>query len=341
MLSYRPQSSRGFSLIEILLVMVIISIFLYAMIGYMQQKAETQRVTRTGWQMQQILNAGLAYYVENGQWPSQLSALEGKYLPSTPLTNSWGQPYQIYRYPVTTTNPRLFYVYTTVAGAAGSTSAATAARRIAGLLPLSYVSARPGVSGLPPAQGAANDCDKGNCMVVGMVNIPSQNINRATAVNFAGVYRHGSCVPVPRCAMDSTDTFLKPQIFVVPISVKGTGFWGATLAPDREVYPLVGFTAYALGDNGNATPTGKSPPLCKDDIGKPDPDPCRLENLHNDANTSAYWRVCLQMVSQSRDSNKQYGSSAWMKQTAMMAITRCAPRNEAAGSVFSDGNASN
>src|SRR5437867_3685275 len=75
-------------------------------------------------QMQQVLNAGLSYYVVNGTWPTQMSDLQGTYLPpaSVPFVNPWGNDYLIATSPTT----QLFYVYTQIntvsSGAANSTA---------------------------------------------------------------------------------------------------------------------------------------------------------------------------------------------------------------------------
>src|SRR5580704_3955793 len=65
----KRQAKKGFTLIEMLLVLVIVSSLIYMLFGYVQQKTMQMRIDRTSLQMQQILNAGLSYYVGNGKWP--------------------------------------------------------------------------------------------------------------------------------------------------------------------------------------------------------------------------------------------------------------------------------
>lgn len=324
------NSQSGFTLIEVLLVMVIISIIIYAGVNYVQQQAQSNRIARTSAQMQQILNAGLAYYVDNGKWPTQMSDLQTKYLPAIAITNSWGQPYNIYSYPVNTTDPRLFYVYTEITTAEPTSATGSAvANAIAGLLPLSYVSSD---SGTPP--DPAVGCTTGNCNVVAMVNIPGQNLNNANAVNFAGIYHHGACVPVPSCPVDATNTLMTPQIMVVPVSVSGLNdSSGSTTS--MNVYPISSFTAYARG-NGDP-PTDKSPPSCDNSTINLD---CSASAV-NDANAAAYWRVCLQVVTEKGDVQVPTRSDTWGQYVTLMAVTRCAPNNEAAGSTFDAFNSTN
>lgn len=323
---------KGFTLIELLLVMVIISVIIYASISYVQQQAESTRIARTSAQMQQILNAGLAYYIDNGSWPTpnSISTLQPKYLPSSSIVNPWGQPYQIFSYAVTATNPRLFYVYTTIPVAnANSASAAAAATAIAGLLPFGYTSK---AAGNPPV---AQACTKGNCVAVAAVNIPGQNLNNATAVNFAGLYHHGGCVPVPSCPVDAAGVQMVPQIMVVPASVSGVKDPDST-----NVYPISSFTAYATSNRGAAFPTDKSPPACDKSTSLLTPI-CQIDPV-NDQGTAAYWRVCLQIVTAAGDVQVPTRSNdRWGQYITLLAITRCAPVTEAAGSAWSIYNSTN
>src|SRR5258708_34066525 len=75
---------KGFTLVEMLLVATIISLIIYAGFSYFQQRTLQMTINRTSMQMQQILNAGLAYYVANSTWPvaavstaTNLSTLQG------------------------------------------------------------------------------------------------------------------------------------------------------------------------------------------------------------------------------------------------------------------------
>src|SRR5690348_9067739 len=114
---------RGFSLVELLLVMVIVSFLTVMGVGYLNQKTEIMRVDRTVLQMQNILNAGLAYYVANNAWPGTAGTayatnvatnplLTGNFFPGV-FISPWGQPYN-YTVPTAalyTMPPNTFVVY--------------------------------------------------------------------------------------------------------------------------------------------------------------------------------------------------------------------------------------
>src|SRR3990167_6114393 len=66
----------GVTLLELLLVTAIVGTIIFLSIGYVQQKALQMRMDRMVVQTQQLLNAGLAYYVDKGKWPSYEGAPE-------------------------------------------------------------------------------------------------------------------------------------------------------------------------------------------------------------------------------------------------------------------------
>jgi prepilin-type N-terminal cleavage/methylation domain-containing protein len=306
----KQNKEKGFTLIELLLVMVIISIIIYASIGYIQQKLQQMRIDRTSTQMQQILNAGLAYYVANGSWPTALTDLQGTYLPpsSVKLVNPWGNSYQI------SSTAQLFYVWTQTTTVTTS-SASAAANVIAGTLPLAYTSP---TAGTPPPAGTS--CTTQNsCYVVASVNIPGQNLNNARAVNFAGLYHHGACVPVPSCPVDANGNTMSPQIFVVPVSVSGLNDTNSGSPANQNVYPISSFTAYATSPatNPNAC-TGGTQVSC---------------SPINPVAGATYWRVCLQVVTE-KGTVSSNTSANWGQYVTLMAITRCAISNEPSGSGF-------
>lgn len=317
---------EGFTLIEMLLVLVIASMIIYLALGYIQQKTLTTRMDRTSLQMQQILNAGLSYYVANGKWPANIDCLEGtgdatciQYIPKD-LTSPWGDKYKVL------SKNALFYVYAQITSASASGSAAATANTIAGTLPLAYTTS---TTPNPPSAGTACATASTSCYVVASVNIPGQNLNNATAVNFAGLYKHGGCVPVPRCPVDANGNTMTPEIMVVPVSVSGVND-----ANSSQVYPISSFTAYAKG------PPSANPPAC-DNYGPPVA--CDAANAPS-SYTPTYWRACLQVVTEKGDvAETNVGGLAmpnpptafpWGGNVTLMAITRCAIKNEPSGSPF-------
>lgn len=339
----RKKHLQGVTLIEILLVLVIVSAVIWGSISFLQQRALQTRIDRTAIQMQQILNAGLAYYVINGYWPPAASAPAGPldclkglnptfspapsplpscntiYLPDSLLNNSWGNPYQI------ANTGSLFYVYSEISSSTASPtpsgSALAVASTIAGILPLSYVTTE--TATIPPvAGGTIPPCTNTDtsCMVVASVNIPGQSLNNARGVNFAGLYHHGGCVPVPVCPTSSTSpTTLRPQIMIVPVSVSGVNTTNT-----NDVYPISSFTAYAKG------PPNATPPACDGTYATAKP--CSPVNAISGA---TYWRACLQVMTTKGnvgETNLGTGAQEWGSKVTLMAITRCAPSGEPAGS---------
>lgn len=326
---------KGFTLIEMLLVMVIISILLYASINYVQQRAQQQRIDRTSAQMQQILNAGLSYYISNGTWPTDINTLQQQgYLTSGTLSNGWGEAFVVGQSsapPQGTfgTPPPMFFVWTAVTqDSASSGTAAANANAIAGNLPFAYSTSASASGSTPPAGPggsgySACEASTKKCYVVAMVNIPGQNLNNARAMNYAGVYHHGACVPVPQCPVDTTGQTMKPQIMVVPVSVSGVN----DPTNKQNVYPISSFTAFA-------TEPGQNPPACP---GGEQVD-CGVQGTA----ANAYWRVCLQVITELGNvnvTNTNTGSKAWGQYATLAAFTRCEVNQEAAGSpltVFSN-----
>lgn len=309
----RRFNSKGFTLVEVMLVLVIVAMAMYGAIRLVTQRAEQARIDRSSLQMQQILNAGLAYYLQNGYWPDSVSCLQGgssctvTYLPSS-FNSPWSaNPYSAgpctsTNFPNGPNNPAMFCVSVDTVGAINGQATANI---LAGTLPLATV------TGLN---------------VTAYVNIPGQNLNNARAVNFAGLYHHGGCVPVPSCPVDpQTGITMIPQIMVVPVQVSGLN--DPITGPNPNVYPISSFTAYATG-NANP-PTSTSPPLCTGQT-------ALSMACTPEANVSAYWRVCMQIVTEKGDvATTNPGMDYWGHYVTMLAITRCAVNNEPAGSTFS------
>ncbi|MBX3708392.1 MAG: type II secretion system protein [Gammaproteobacteria bacterium] len=304
---------KGFTLIEMLLVLVIISLIIYASIGYIQQRTLRMQYDRTSTQMQQILNAGLSFYIFNGRWPDNLDELSGipsgpVYIPSG-LRNPWGNNYEI------ASTAQILYVYSRI-NFVTARGAYAATNVIAGMLPLAYTSND--VGGSPPNAGSPCTVTDTRCSIVSGVNIPGYNLSNAPAVNFAGIYHHGGCVPVPECPVDPrTGNTMTPQIMVAPVQVAGTSDGGApTTTP--TVYPISSFGAYATGPGGvSAQPAQCSSGgtlTCAIDADK------------------RYWRVCISVVTGKGEITST--APGWGENQTLLAITRCSIANEPAGSPF-------
>src|SRR5579883_142971 len=342
------QNKTGFTLVEMMLVLVIVSILIVMGINYTQQQVLTSKIDKTVADMQQILNGALAYYVANGTWPCATATASSPnscpinypttFMPTGTLTtNPWGTALTspVASGYIISDSVSTFYVMVQLPTNMSNLSAV--AQIIAGKLPVSYLASDFGP--MPPTQ--ISGCTTGKpCYVVSSVNIPAQNLNNAGNVTYAGLYHSGACVPQPSCPVDQQGNTMTPQIMVVPDSVSGvydaptgsncssTNLSGCT----ANVYPISSFTAYATQPS---TTTGAVGPVSCD--GKQPVESCSSDSTGNVINdpvfTNLYWRVCLGVVTEKgtiTPANNQQGQL----QGTIMAITRCAPKNEKTGSGF-------
>lgn len=316
------RKALGITLIELLLVASVIGMIMVMMVGFIQQKNEELRRNRTSMQMQTILNAAMSFYIGNGKWPlpAWQDSFAVDYLRPKPppgWINPWGEIFGI------NNDTKYFYVCTDV-------KTQTNASIIAGTLPGGYVSSTG--CGEPNTVPTAGTCvaDK-PCYAIGAVNIPGQNLNNATAVNFAGVYNPGACVPAPECPVDKDGNTMTPQIFVIPTSVSGENESG-------NYYPINSFTAYAMGQvSNNAQPESKDKVASCKDI---DPIAARAclgssQSAYDLDSKYNYWRVCLQISTEKGIVQMGSGNNdTWGKDVSVMAFTRCQSSKEYTGTAF-------
>lgn len=318
---------KGFTLLETMLVLAIMGGMLVLAINYGSRQLAQHRRDKTALQVQQILNAGLAYYTSYGAWPggacafasnstsnstvwSNLSSLTtAGYLPSGLSVNSFGYGFSITCDSIT---GNVFYVITRLNNRAN-------ALVVAGELPVAYLSDQ---YGNPNSTGT---------YVTSQVTTPGQNLNNARSVNFSGIYHHGACVPVPSCpgynpttnACTSGTNCMTPQIMVAPVSASGVNDTNST-----NIYPIASFTTYAYGPS-------KMPMDCQTGAVAT---ACALGSNGIANPSGVYWRVCLQVITQKGSvaaTNTGTGANMWSKNASMMVITRCTPPNEPYGSDFS------
>jgi prepilin-type N-terminal cleavage/methylation domain-containing protein len=310
----RMQKAKfyGFTLVEMLLVMTIVGAMLVASVKYSKQRTMAISVDRTSMQMQQILNAGLSYYVNNGKWPADLTALQPTYIPAN-MISPYGTAYTVDG----TTNPVLFSVQTILPAALAGGS--QIAQIIAGKLPYGQTGTASGPVLPPPAPPPTV-----SAVVRGQVNIPGQNLNNLGNVSFAGIYKNGACVPAPSCPVSPSGAATTPQVFVVPASVSGMNDAAST-----NSYPLTSFTAFAT------TLTDVSaggPPGCNNSTTAPVATTCYKDTWGGTPiTTGKYWRVCLAAVTSK-------GRVVWDATTGqygtVMVVTRCGINTENTGSSF-------
>ncbi len=150
-LKFNKQKMGGFSLLELTVVLIIMTILLSAVIpqfinGYLEKAAN-----KTALDISAIQEAGRAFYISNNHWPSNIAELQsGNFLPGSwdainPFGNSSGNPSN-YSYNFSS-NSSLLTVNTTVP--------LSALPIIQNLLPVTYVTGNIIYSSVP-VPGASN-----------------------------------------------------------------------------------------------------------------------------------------------------------------------------------------
>ncbi len=346
---YSRCKVKGFSLLEVLLVLAIMATIMVAIIGYTSQKSDEMRRDRVIMQIEQFLNAGLAYYTNFGSWPTTLTDLQGNFLPSGTIKNPWGQSFLVGSNAGGTsgTSGSTGGGSSSTGGGSGSTGggstnsgagsqfsvcttivgrqAYAAATVVAGRLPIA-LAVDGAASSCPATSITACTSSSTACTVVSSVTIPGQNLNNARSINFAGLYHNGACVAAPICPLN-----MVPTIMVSPVSVSGMN------DNDTAIYPISSFTAYAIGtDKTSSSPPGADPYDCNGGSRVT----CGLPS------TGTYWRVCIRIITQkglvaaNTSDPANPGNPNWAEHAGIiLALTRCMPANEpsipeASGSPF-------
>jgi general secretion pathway protein G len=323
----------GFTLIEMLLILVIVSVMLYMGASYMQQKIRAERIDRIVAQMQQIVGAGMAYYVDKNDWPgtpnmwTSTSVLQnGGYLPPGTIRNPWG-----YDYVIGVNSSRQFLTVLTLV--APGLLGRTTSKIIASKLPNTKVCAAYSTESGNCITACGNS---GDCYLAVVIPFPGQNLNNATGANYVGIMHSGACVKAPTCPNSS----MEPIIMVTPSSVIGvadqpgggsnctaTNLAGCTI----NSYPITGYMGYAtaltapLNQNGIPAPTAcgatSGTQLCEAD---PTVAPVKyVAGYLGDR----YWRVCIGVdTSNGRvyPTNNPWGQLMG----TVLVFTRCAPLTE-------------
>ncbi len=90
----RPIVSLGFSLLELLLVIVIIAGIASFGFATFREYANNARIKQTAEQIQTLEQAAAAYFVDSGSWPASCNdPTFSSYLPNANLTNPFGSAY--------------------------------------------------------------------------------------------------------------------------------------------------------------------------------------------------------------------------------------------------------
>lgn len=302
------KNEKGVSLIEMLLVLVVLGMILVMINNYYQTSIQQQKYDRASVDIQQILSAASSYYMLMNKWPSTLACLDGvggsectvKFLSGMAAKkNPWGQPYSISSAGVNLP----FYVHTLIGGRTLA-SARAQRRTMIGIVPMGAVG-----TGAPQVLFGQTYLP-----FDASINTPAKALwNNRGQLNFAGIYHHGGCVPVPQCPPNTT-----PQVFVVPTQIVGAGNSSGNYAMD-----ISNFSSYATGPAApNAVPNcyslGGIGPACVDG---------------GSSTAAQYWRVCASVLTPAGYAD-DINPNSWGQAQALMAVTRCSPNVEKTGSGF-------
>lgn len=134
------KSCKAFTLIEMMLVIFIIGVLAVLGLSFYERQTFAKKIQQTSLEMQQILQAASAFYIDNNCWPSstgsncsqcsQTAPSFTQYLPTGISTNAFGNdPSYTYSYHPEQTNCKKFQVLS------GSLPSNAAAQRLAALLP--------------------------------------------------------------------------------------------------------------------------------------------------------------------------------------------------------------
>lgn len=332
------KNQSGFTLIEMLLFTVGLAVVLVAVIGYNISQTAQARREKAALQMQQIANAALSYYVNNGNWPLKNTQCNTTYTEKIagsadpaydatqplvaslyifPRNSAFGSPFIVW---CDKNNSNAFYISI-------SSSNASDVNVLTGMF--------------------ANTTTSGLSTVM-KVDVPGQNVYNARGVNAGSIYHSGACVPTPVCPNG-----MSPQIVIVTSAVNGVANPPAHCTNPKDyttcafiTYPVSSYNAYVLG--GQSGSSAATLTACTNNT----IEPC-AQDINNAAVQSGvnYWRVCLQVATQNQgitiqptntmtpppagNCATQDCSYAWGQAMGnIVAFTRCQPAAENSGANF-------
>jgi prepilin-type N-terminal cleavage/methylation domain-containing protein len=318
----------GFTMMEILLVMVIISILFFMAANYMQQRLRDERINRTVIQMQQVINGALNYYAEKKDWPvvpgtwtSSSFLQDAGYITADtyngpwPKSPWWAHPRSSYILGMDAEKKKLIiFTYIGVGNQAVINSQILAGK-------------------IPSAQSCSNP--NADCYFTVTIPIPGQNLINATGVHYIGMVHSGACIKAPLCPSSS----MEPMIMVIPSSVFGITKQPTGSAPDCtennlygcsfNSFPITAYVGYATALTAALTTSGQqiSPIQCGTTATQ---QTCVSDSGNTPITGNAgdrYWRVCIGIdTSNGRVSPT---TNIWGQLTGtVLVFTRCSPTTE-------------
>jgi general secretion pathway protein G len=90
----RSSIRKGFSLVELMIVLLIMGILVASAAGYYGENAKQARMARAHQDMDAIRIAIKNYAAHTGKYPTSLNEIVGKYIEAIPQT-PWGDLYEI------------------------------------------------------------------------------------------------------------------------------------------------------------------------------------------------------------------------------------------------------
>ncbi|MBU1078647.1 MAG: type II secretion system protein GspG [Spirochaetes bacterium] len=99
-------NNKGFSLIEILIVLAIIGIFAFIGVPSLMRTLSTAKIKATKLEMQTIRSVLTTYYTEYDKYPKSIQKLvDEKFIGPEVLKDGWNNPYNYRPYPDDQNNP--------------------------------------------------------------------------------------------------------------------------------------------------------------------------------------------------------------------------------------------
>jgi hypothetical protein len=145
-------------------------------------------------------------------------------------------------------------------------------------------------------------------------------VNWNTAVQFAGVFSTGGCIPAPTCPAGYTAMVtVSSQSAQAVSSVSNCHSSYGNSCDTVATQPMYSFRTYATGDdNGNAV---ANPPGCNNPYYSGGGNAASCGGT-SDPSGTAYWRACIVVTDQAGKITPQYGQQAQLM-GEIVAYTRC------------------